>query len=81
MNWVASRSEAGEGRQDAWARRVREDEPGYLNRSSAVAASAAAGGHASLVETFGDHFTLIDPASADWETAVAAVRESITLKI
>lgn len=46
-----------------------------------VAASAAAGGHASLVETFGDHFTLIDPASSDWETAVAAVRELITLKI
>lgn len=46
-----------------------------------VAASAAAGGHASLVETFGDHFTVIDPASSDWETAVAAVRESTTLKI
>jgi acetyl esterase/lipase len=46
-----------------------------------VAASTAAGGHASLVETFGDHFTLIDPASSDWETAVAAVGELITLKI
>jgi hypothetical protein len=46
-----------------------------------VAASAAAGGHATLVETFGDHFTLIDPAGEDWETAVVAVRESLTLKI
>jgi acetyl esterase/lipase len=46
-----------------------------------VAASAAAGGHASLVETFGDHFTVIDPASSDWETAVAAVRELTTLKV
>ena len=35
-----------------------------------VAASAAAGGHARLVETFGDHFTLIDPAAPDWAAAV-----------
>jgi acetyl esterase/lipase len=38
-----------------------------------VAASAAAGGRASLVETFGDHFTLIDPASRDWATALGAL--------
>jgi acetyl esterase/lipase len=38
-----------------------------------VAACAAAGGHASLVETFGDHFSLIDPASRDWATALGAL--------
>jgi len=36
---------------------------------------AAAGGSASLVETFGDHFSLIDPASADWAVAVGALPE------
>jgi acetyl esterase/lipase len=34
---------------------------------------AAAGGRASLVETFGDHFSLIDPASRDWATALGAL--------
>ena len=38
-----------------------------------VAAAAAAGGRASLVETFGDHFSLIDPASRDWATALDAL--------
>ena len=38
-----------------------------------VAAAAAAGGTASLVELSGDHFTLIDPAAADWATALAAL--------
>ena len=36
-----------------------------------VAAALAAGGRARLVETFGDHFTLIDPATLDWAVAVA----------
>ncbi len=40
-----------------------------------VAAAAAAGGNASLVETFGDHFSLIDPASRDWATALAALAD------
>ena len=40
-----------------------------------VAADAAAGGRARLVETFGDHFTLIDPATPDWAVAVAALPE------
>jgi acetyl esterase/lipase len=40
-----------------------------------VAAAVAAGGRASLVETFGDHFTLIDPATPDWSVAVAALPE------
>jgi acetyl esterase/lipase len=38
-----------------------------------VAAATAAGGRATLTETHGDHFTLIDPASADWAAAVAAL--------
>jgi acetyl esterase/lipase len=38
-----------------------------------VAAATAAGGRARLVELSGDHFTLIDPASADWAAAVAAL--------
>jgi acetyl esterase/lipase len=40
-----------------------------------VAASAAAGGAASLVETFGDHFSLIDPASRDWAAALGALAD------
>jgi acetyl esterase/lipase len=40
-----------------------------------VAAALAAGGRARLVETFGDHFTLIDPATPDWAVAVAALPE------
>jgi acetyl esterase/lipase len=40
-----------------------------------VAAATAAGGAASLVETFGDHFSLIDPASRDWATALSALAD------
>jgi acetyl esterase/lipase len=40
-----------------------------------VAAALAAGGRARLVETFGDHFTLIEPATPDWAVAVAALPE------
>ena len=35
-----------------------------------VRAATAAGDHATLVETDGDHFALIDPASPGWRTAV-----------
>jgi acetyl esterase/lipase len=42
---------------------------GYSERY--VAAATAAGGHARLIETYGDHFTLIDPASPDWEAVVS----------
>jgi len=38
-----------------------------------VAAATAAGGRATLTETRGDHFTLIDPASADWAAVTAAL--------
>jgi hypothetical protein len=40
-----------------------------------VAADVASGGRARLVETFGDHFTLIDPATQDWAVAMAALPE------
>jgi acetyl esterase/lipase len=43
-----------------------------------VAAATAAGGRATLTETHGDHFTLIDPASADWAAAVAALPELLS---
>ncbi|HTU76471.1 MAG TPA: alpha/beta fold hydrolase [Trebonia sp.] len=38
-----------------------------------VAAATAAGGDATLVETHGDHFTLIDTASRDWEIVISAL--------
>jgi fermentation-respiration switch protein FrsA (DUF1100 family) len=38
-----------------------------------VAAAARAGGKARLHETDGDHFTLIDPHSADWRVAAGAL--------
>ena len=38
-----------------------------------VAAAAQAGGRARLHETNGDHFTLIDPGSADWRVAADAL--------
>jgi acetyl esterase/lipase len=44
---------------------------GYSERY--VAAATRAGGRARLHETDGDHFTLIDPQSADWRAAVDAL--------
>jgi acetyl esterase/lipase len=38
-----------------------------------VAAAARAGGRARVHETQGDHFTLIDPHSADWQVAAGAL--------
>ena len=38
-----------------------------------VAAATAAGGDARLIELAGDHFTLIDPASADWAAAAGTL--------
>jgi acetyl esterase/lipase len=49
-----------------------EDVP-YSYSERYVAAARAARGRATLAETHGDHFTLIDPASADWAAAVAAL--------
>lgn len=36
---------------------------------------AAAGGSARLVETPGDHYSMIDPATADWQLALDALKE------
>ncbi len=44
----------------------------YAYSERYVAAATAAGGRASLVETFGDHFTMADPRTPDW-TAVLDV--------
>jgi acetyl esterase/lipase len=44
-----------------------------------VAAATAAGGRATVTETHGDHFTLIDPASADWAAAIAALPVLLSL--
>ena len=44
-----------------------------------VAAATAAGGRASLVELSGDHFTLIDPESADWAAALGALSALLAL--
>jgi acetyl esterase/lipase len=43
----------------------------FQQSAAYVAAARAAGADAVLVETSGDHFTMIDPGHADWE-AVAA---------
>lgn len=43
-----------------------------------VAAATAASGRATLVETSGDHFTLIDPAAPDWAAALTALTSLIT---
>lgn len=40
-----------------------------------VAAARAAGGDVRLIEAAGDHFTLIDPAHADWRLCRAAADE------
>ncbi len=38
-----------------------------------VAAATAAGGRAALTETYGDHMTLVDPASPDWAVVAGAL--------
>jgi acetyl esterase/lipase len=47
----------------------------YAYSERYAAAALAAGGRARLVQTFGDHFTLIDPATQDWAVALAALPE------
>jgi acetyl esterase/lipase len=44
-----------------------------------VAASTVAGGRATLTETHGDHFTLLDPASPDWAAVIAALPALLSL--
>jgi acetyl esterase/lipase len=43
-----------------------------------VAAATKAGGRATLHETTGDHFTLIDPTSPDWRIVVKALPRLLT---
>jgi len=45
----------------------------YSYSESYVAAATAAGGKTALVETSGDHFTLIDPTAPDWATVTNAL--------
>jgi hypothetical protein len=40
---------------------------------SYAAAATAVGGRASLVEVFGDDFTLIDPSDRDWAIVLGAL--------
>jgi acetyl esterase/lipase len=47
----------------------------FAQSAGYVAAAQAAGGRASLVESSGDHFTLIDPATPDWQLVVSALPE------
>jgi fermentation-respiration switch protein FrsA (DUF1100 family) len=51
----------------------RDEEVPYSYSERYVAAATAAGGRATLTETRGDHFTLIDPAAADWTATIAAL--------
>jgi acetyl esterase/lipase len=50
-----------------------DDAVPFAYSTSYVAAAARAGGRARLHETGGDHFTLIDPHSADWRVAADAL--------
>jgi len=49
-----------------------DDEVPFAYSERYVAAAAPAGSRARLHETDGDHFTLIDPHSADWRVAADA---------
>jgi fermentation-respiration switch protein FrsA (DUF1100 family) len=52
----------------------RHDDTVPLAQSTAyVAAARNAGGAASLIETTGDHYTMIDPRSADWRALLDAL--------
>jgi acetyl esterase/lipase len=50
----------------------------YSYSARYVAAATAAGGRATLVETSGDHFALIDVADPDWAAALTALTSLIT---
>jgi acetyl esterase/lipase len=52
-----------------------DDEVPITQSEAYVAAATAAGTDARLVRATGDHYTLIDPSSADWHLAVAAIEE------
>jgi fermentation-respiration switch protein FrsA (DUF1100 family) len=48
----------------------RDDEVPFRYSDRYVTAATAAGADARLHETNGDHYSLIDPATEDWATAV-----------
>jgi acetyl esterase/lipase len=50
-----------------------DDQVPYAQSEAYVAAAAAAGGTARLVEVPGDHYTLIDPADPAWAAVRAAL--------
>ena len=50
-----------------------DDEVPFRYSVRYVDAAVQAGGRAALVETHGDHYTLIDPGTADWATVVGAL--------
>ncbi|WAX56430.1 prolyl oligopeptidase family serine peptidase [Jatrophihabitans cynanchi] len=52
-----------------------DDEVPIAQSRAYVAAAAAAGGDAVLIETAGDHYTMIDPSTPDWALALGAVAE------
>jgi hypothetical protein len=52
--------------------RADEDVP-FRYSDRYVQAAVRAGGTAYLLETTGDHFTLIDPGSPDWQAVVGAL--------
>lgn len=51
----------------------RDDNVPFDQSERYVAAAHAAGADVQLVETRGDHFTLIDPQHRDWRTAVSHI--------
>ena len=50
-----------------------DDEVPFSYSERYVAAAGKAGGRATLVETDGDHYTLIDPATPDWAAVIDAL--------
>jgi dipeptidyl aminopeptidase/acylaminoacyl peptidase len=55
-----------------------DDEVPYAQSTAYVDAATAAGADARLIETFGDHYTLIDPSTPDWTVAVEALPELLS---
>lgn len=50
-----------------------DDSVPFAQSEAYVAAATRAGGRATLLEAAGDHFTLIDPQSLDWQLVVDAL--------
>ena len=52
-----------------------DDEVPIAQSRAYVSAATAAGGDVVLIETAGDHYTMIDPATPDWALAVDSVAD------